>query len=67
MHTHDSNAAPLPNRLNEDWRFGRPHVHARELAEALESIQTNCNLGIYDCVTCCIHGNCDREDADEDI
>ena len=39
MHTHDTNAAPLPDRLNEDWRFGRPHVHAQELAEALEHAQ----------------------------
>lgn len=29
--------AELPNRLNEDWRFGRPHVYARELAELLQS------------------------------
>ncbi len=39
MHTHDTNAVPLPDRLNEDWRFGRPHVHARELAEILEHAQ----------------------------
>ena len=24
--------ATMPDRLNEDWRFGRPHVYARELA-----------------------------------
>ena len=27
--------AEMPNRLNEDWRFGRPHAYARELAERL--------------------------------
>lgn len=38
-----------------------------ELAEALESVQTNCELGTYDCNTCVIHGNCDREEeGDED-
>lgn len=29
--------AVLPNRLNEDWRFGRPHKHAAALAELLQS------------------------------
>lgn len=29
--------AILPNRLNEDWRFGRPHKHAATLAELLQS------------------------------
>lgn len=29
--------AVLPNRLNEDWRFGRPHKHATALAEILKS------------------------------
>lgn len=29
--------AVLPNRLNEDWRFGRPHKHATALAELLQS------------------------------
>ena len=24
--------AEMPNRLNEDWRFGRPHVYAKEWA-----------------------------------
>ncbi len=28
-------AAPAPDRLNEDWRFGSPHKHARALADAL--------------------------------
>ena len=30
----DNNATP-PDRLNEDWRFGRPHVHAEELLRLL--------------------------------
>lgn len=30
----DNNATP-PDRLNEDWRFGRPHVHAQELMQLL--------------------------------
>ena len=29
--------AVIPNRLNEDWRFGRPHKHAVALAELLQS------------------------------
>ena len=29
--------AVIPDRLNEDWRFGRPHKYARELAELLQS------------------------------
>ena len=29
--------AVLPNRLNEDWRFGRPHKYATALAELLQS------------------------------
>ncbi len=28
-------SATLPDRFNEDWRFGRPHRHAAELAAAL--------------------------------
>ncbi len=28
--------AEIPNRLNEDWRFGRPHKYARQLAEELK-------------------------------
>lgn len=27
----------IPNRLNEDWRFGRPHKYATALAEQLQS------------------------------
>lgn len=37
-----------------------------ELAEALESVQTNCDLGTYDCSTCAIHGCCDRGYGDID-
>jgi len=33
-----------------------------ELAEALVTVQTNCDLGIYDCSTCAIHGKCAREE-----
>lgn len=33
-----------------------------ELAEALATVQNNCELEIYDCSTCIIHGNCDREE-----
>ncbi len=29
-------AAPAPDQLNEDWRFGRPHKHAALLISALE-------------------------------
>ncbi len=32
-------AAPLPDRLNEDWRFGSPHKHAATLAERLDEAQ----------------------------
>ena len=28
--------AEIPNRLNEDWRFGRPHKYAKELAKRLD-------------------------------
>lgn len=35
-----------------------------ELAEALASVQNNCELGLYDCSTCIIHGCCDREDEE---
>lgn len=37
-----------------------------ELAEALESVHTNCDLGTYDCATCAIHGNCGREEEGDD-
>ncbi len=36
-------AAPLPDRLNEDWRFGRPHKHAATLAAALTDAQRPCS------------------------
>ncbi len=29
--------AVVPHRLNEDWRFGRPHKHATALADLLQS------------------------------
>ena len=29
--------ADIPNRLNEDWRFGRPHKYATALAELLQN------------------------------
>ena len=29
--------AEIPNRLNENWRFGRPHKYATALAELLQS------------------------------
>ena len=29
--------AEVPNRYNEDWRFGRPNKHATALAEILQS------------------------------
>lgn len=31
------NLAAIPNRLNENWRFGRPHQYARALADLLQS------------------------------
>ena len=37
-----------------------------ELAEALKSVQTNCDLGTYDCSTCTIHGSCDQEEEGDD-
>lgn len=33
--------AQMPDRLNEDWRFGRPHKYARELADRFLSDE-NC-------------------------
>lgn len=35
MQTLRDNAATPPDALNEDWRFGRPHVHAAELLRQL--------------------------------
>ena len=32
---HDTAATP-PDRFNEDWRFGRPHVHAAKLLSLLD-------------------------------
>lgn len=29
-------SAPVPDRLNEDWRFGRPHRYAKELIDLLD-------------------------------
>ncbi len=34
--------APAPDRLNEDWRFGRPHKHAAALIAALTDAQRPC-------------------------
>ncbi len=39
-------AAPLPDRLNEDWRFGRPHKHAAALATALTDAARPCSGSI---------------------
>ncbi len=36
-------AAPAPDRLNEDWRFGRPHKHAVALIEALTDAASPCS------------------------
>lgn len=36
-----------------------------KLAEALDSVQDNCELGTYDCSTCVLHGRCDREEDGE--
>ncbi len=35
-------AAPQPDSLNEDWRFGRPHKHAAALAAALTDANRPC-------------------------
>lgn len=35
MDTQRDNTATPPDRLNEDWRFGRPHVYAAELLQLL--------------------------------
>ena len=32
------NTAPIPNRLNEDWRFGRPHIYAQAMADMLAEL-----------------------------
>lgn len=37
MNTQAHQADTPPDRLNEDWRFGRPHVWARELLTLLEN------------------------------
>lgn len=37
-----------------------------ELAEALNSVQTNCKKGTYDCATCAIHGSCGREEEENE-
>lgn len=37
MDTLYNNADTPPDRLNEDWRYGQPHVHARELLHLLET------------------------------
>lgn len=31
--------APMPDRYNEDWRFGRPHKYATALADLLSSLE----------------------------
>lgn len=43
METIRDNAAYPPDRLNEDWRYGRPHVHAQKLLSLLEG--GACNAG----------------------
>lgn len=37
MDTQRNNADTPPDRLNEDWRFGRPHAYAGELLSLLEA------------------------------
>ena len=37
--------AEIPNRLNEDWRFGRPHKYAKDIVKYFEH-QENCFEGI---------------------
>ena len=37
MDTLRNNDATPPDRLNEDWRFGQPHVHAADLLRLLAS------------------------------
>ena len=37
--------AELPNRLNEDWRFGRPHKYAKDIVKYFKH-QENCFEGI---------------------
>lgn len=58
-------SAPTPDRLNEDWRFGRPHKHAAALAELLADSKNNPSRGsvtIEDASGCADH--IDKEDAD---
>ncbi len=39
--------APAPDRLNEDWRFGRPHKHGAPLIEALTNKVRPCSGTIH--------------------
>ena len=36
MHASDIESVSLPTRLNEDWRFGQPHIRAPQLAELID-------------------------------
>ncbi len=40
-------SAPAPDRLNEDWRFGRPHKHAAALITALADTARPCSGSIH--------------------
>ena len=55
----------------DSWRVliedaGAIQEMLNELAEALATVKTNCDLGTYDCATCIIHENCDREEEGGD-
>lgn len=60
--------APTPDRLNENWRFGRPHKHAAALVELLADTAGTPSCGtvtIEDASGCA--DKIDKEDADSEL
>lgn len=60
--------APTPDRLNENWRFGRPHKHAAALVELLADTKNSPSRGtviIEDASGCA--DKIDKEDADSEL
>lgn len=60
-------AATTPDRLCENWRFGRPHKHAAALVELLadKSVATQGTVSIQDPSGCT--DKLDKEDADSEL
>lgn len=55
--------ATIPNRLNEDWRFGRPHKYATALAEILQSCEpTRGEATVQHAGEAAVHINAEDED-----